>query len=166
MEKGIVFSIEEFAIHDGPGIRTPVFLKGCPLRCAWCHNPEGGSPAPQYMNRRDGRTVCGCEIASGELIGKLLRNKEIYLINKGGVTLTGGGAAPAGRVCRRAACRIAARLGLDSLNVRFAEAGMPLVRRSAEMLAALIALSSLVFAVKRPETEDKSLEQLQRELTK
>ena len=47
MEKGIVFSIEEFAIHDGPGIRTTVFLKGCPLRCAWCHNPEGISPEPQ-----------------------------------------------------------------------------------------------------------------------
>lgn len=54
MEKGIVFSIEEFAIHDGPGIRTTVFLKGCPLRCAWCHNPEGISPEPQYMDRRDG----------------------------------------------------------------------------------------------------------------
>ena len=50
MEKGIVFSIEEFAIHDGPGIRTTVFLKGCPLRCAWCHNPEGISPEPQYMD--------------------------------------------------------------------------------------------------------------------
>lgn len=90
MEKGTVFSIEEFAIHDGPGIRTTVFLKGCPLRCAWCHNPEGISPAPQYMDRRDGRTVCGYEVASDELVGKLLRNKEIYLINNGGVTLTGG----------------------------------------------------------------------------
>lgn len=88
MEKGIVFSIEEFAIHDGPGIRTTVFLKGCPLRCAWCHTPDGISPAPQYMLRRDGRTVCDCEIASDELGGKLLRSKEIYLINKGGAKHT------------------------------------------------------------------------------
>ena len=90
MEKGIVFSIEEFAIHDGPGIRTTVFLKGCPLRCAWCHNPEGISPEPQYMDRRAGRTMCGYAICSGELAGKLLRNKAVYAMNRGGVTLTGG----------------------------------------------------------------------------
>jgi len=84
MEKGIVFSIEEFAIHDGPGIRTTVFLKGCPLRCAWCHNPEGISPEPQYMDRRDGRTMCGYAICSGELAGKLLRNKAVYAMNRGG----------------------------------------------------------------------------------
>ena len=90
MEKGIVFSIEEFAIHDGPGIRTTVFLKGCPLRCAWCHNPEGISPEPQYMDRRDGRPMCGYAICSGELAGKLLRNKAVYAMNRGGVTLTGG----------------------------------------------------------------------------
>ena len=94
MEKGIVFSIEEFAIHDGPGIRTTVFLKGCPLRCAWCHNPEGISPEPQYMDRRDGRTMCGYAICSGELAGKLLRNKAVYAMNRGGVTLTSGYAAP------------------------------------------------------------------------
>ncbi len=40
-EKGLVFDIKRFAVHDGKGIRTTVFLKGCPLRCAWCHNPEG-----------------------------------------------------------------------------------------------------------------------------
>lgn len=90
MEKGTVFSIEEFAIHDGPGIRTTVFLKGCPLRCAWCHNPEGISPEPQYMDRRDGRTLCGYETTSGELVGKLLRNKDVYAMCGGGVTLTGG----------------------------------------------------------------------------
>ena len=41
MEKGLVFDIKRFAVHDGKGIRSTVFLKGCPLRCAWCHNPEG-----------------------------------------------------------------------------------------------------------------------------
>ena len=47
--KGTVFDVKEFAVFDGPGIRTTVFLKGCPLRCRWCHNPEGLSPAPQLM---------------------------------------------------------------------------------------------------------------------
>jgi pyruvate formate lyase activating enzyme len=47
--KGIVFDIERFAIHDGPGIRTTVFLKGCPLRCQWCHNPEGQAPEPELV---------------------------------------------------------------------------------------------------------------------
>ncbi|MCK5075798.1 MAG: 4Fe-4S cluster-binding domain-containing protein, partial [Calditrichia bacterium] len=41
--QGIVFDIKKFAVHDGPGIRATVFLKGCPLRCAWCHNPESQS---------------------------------------------------------------------------------------------------------------------------
>lgn len=48
-QSGIIFDIKEFAVFDGPGIRTTVFLKGCPLRCQWCHNPEGLSPKPQLM---------------------------------------------------------------------------------------------------------------------
>lgn len=44
---GTVFDIQKFSIHDGPGIRTTVFLKGCPLRCAWCHNPESQESAPE-----------------------------------------------------------------------------------------------------------------------
>ena len=46
MEKGTVFEVKRGAIHDGPGIRTTVFLKGCPLDCRWCHNPEGKDPRP------------------------------------------------------------------------------------------------------------------------
>ena len=42
-----VFEIKRFAVHDGDGIRTTVFFKGCPLRCVWCHNPEGLTSAPQ-----------------------------------------------------------------------------------------------------------------------
>lgn len=44
---GVIFNIQRFCIHDGPGIRTTVFLKGCPLRCWWCHNPEGQKPQPE-----------------------------------------------------------------------------------------------------------------------
>ena len=60
--KGIVFDIKEFAVFDGPGIRTTVFLKGCPLRCQWCHNPEGISPRPELMVSRSACIHCGaCE---------------------------------------------------------------------------------------------------------
>lgn len=59
---GTIFDIKEFAVFDGPGIRTTVFMKGCPLRCMWCHNPEGLSPKPQLMVSRAACTGCGtCE---------------------------------------------------------------------------------------------------------
>jgi len=59
IKKGIVFDIKKFAIDDGPGIRTTIFLKGCPLRCWWCHNPEGQLPAPELMYRKS--RCIGCE---------------------------------------------------------------------------------------------------------
>ena len=88
--KGTIFSIEEFAINDGPGIRTTVFMKGCPLRCEWCHNPEGLSPSPQMMHKKDKTVMCGTVIEAGELANKLLRNEQIFRLNQGGVTFTGG----------------------------------------------------------------------------
>lgn len=56
---GIIFDIKQFAVFDGPGIRTTVFLKGCPLRCMWCHNPEGLSFEPQLMVSHNSCTHCG-----------------------------------------------------------------------------------------------------------
>ena len=50
MTKGLVFNIQKFSLHDGPGIRTIVFLKGCPLACIWCSNPEGQSLAPELIH--------------------------------------------------------------------------------------------------------------------
>ena len=56
---GVIFDIKEMAVHDGPGIRTTVFLKGCPLRCKWCHNPEGLSSKPQLMFKQARCVKCG-----------------------------------------------------------------------------------------------------------
>lgn len=57
--EGTVFSIEEFSVYDGPGIRSTVFLKGCPLRCSWCHNPEGQEAAPMIVKSPNGCLKCG-----------------------------------------------------------------------------------------------------------
>lgn len=59
-----MFDIRRFSVHDGPGIRTTVFLKGCPLRCSWCHNPEGLSAAPEVVWRGERCTRCGTCIAT------------------------------------------------------------------------------------------------------
>ena len=56
---GIIFDIDRFATHDGPGIRTTIFLKGCPLSCLWCHSPESQSPNRQLLFRPDRCTACG-----------------------------------------------------------------------------------------------------------
>jgi pyruvate formate lyase activating enzyme len=58
-ERGLVFNVMRFAVHDGPGIRTTVFLKGCPLRCPWCHNPESQSTRPEVIYFAERCVRCG-----------------------------------------------------------------------------------------------------------
>ena len=67
MKTGIIFDIKEFSVYDGPGVRSTVFLKGCPLRCKWCHNPEGLSPSPEVFVSAGSCLGCGkCKIPDCE----------------------------------------------------------------------------------------------------
>lgn len=85
---GIVFDIKRGGVKDGPGIRTSVFLKGCPLRCAWCHNPE--SQAPEIQRAATDGAVCGREMSVGDVMAEVRRDKVFYRTSGGGVTFTGG----------------------------------------------------------------------------
>ncbi len=119
-ERAILFDVKEFAVHDGPGVRTTVFFKGCPLRCVWCHNPEGLSSQKQLMVRhtmcrRCGKcrvscthtacapfdrciyacpdaliSVCGREVTADELTARLVRGASFLKESGGGVTFSGG----------------------------------------------------------------------------
>ena len=93
MPTGIVFDIKRFAIHDGPGIRTTVFLKGCPLDCWWCHNPEGRHAAPESMDGSGGNGApveVGREMTVTEVMKELTRDVLFYDESGGGVTFSGG----------------------------------------------------------------------------
>lgn len=96
--KACIFDIKRFAVHDGPGIRTTVFFKGCPLRCWWCHNPEGISPDIEHFTEKkdlDGVTfdkelVLGRWISQEELLVELEKDRVFMDESGGGVTLSGG----------------------------------------------------------------------------
>lgn len=95
---GIVFDIRHFSVHDGPGIRTSVFLKGCPLKCSWCHNPESQQGKIERIIRTD--KFNGTLFRHSETIGRKVTDKEIineiasqiafFDESKGGVTFSGG----------------------------------------------------------------------------
>jgi len=119
-QTGVIFDIKGFSTNDGPGPRTTVFLKGCPLRCVWCHNPEGLSPEPQLMHKHSLCTGCarclsgcshsvcqglerciyacpkglnevsGTRITADALAEKLLKSAQFLRSSGGGITFSGG----------------------------------------------------------------------------
>jgi len=89
---GFIFNIKRFAVHDGPGIRTSVFLKGCPLSCIWCHNPEGISPSVTLWYNRNTCILCGKCISScseGALSFGYFNGRQIVEIDRDLCTLCG-----------------------------------------------------------------------------
>lgn len=118
--EGTIFDIKEFSIHDGPGIRVTVFMKGCPLRCIWCHNPEGLEPQAQLLYKKNLCSHCGncmipcrhsecrpwkrcihacangCLAVSGrrvtekEAAEQIFEYSDFFNLAEGGVTISGG----------------------------------------------------------------------------
>lgn len=104
MNKGLIADIQRASFHDGSGIRTTVFFKGCPLSCVWCHNPECISFEKQMLLYPDkcigcglcdkgcfsgARLVCGREYTADDLLAEILQDKPYYGTD-GGVTFSGG----------------------------------------------------------------------------
>lgn len=88
--KGRIFDIQRYSIHDGGGIRTIVFLKGCPLRCKWCCNPEGQHYEIEKMTLGGKEKVVGQDVTVGEIIDIIERDRIYYRRSGGGLTLSGG----------------------------------------------------------------------------
>ena len=108
--EGTLFNIWKFATKDGPGIRTVVALKGCPLRCVWCHSPESWSyDIEKYSN---GETV-GWKTTAEKVVEEVLRDKPFYDASGGGLTLTGGEPLAQADFCREI-LRLAKSAGLNT----------------------------------------------------
>ncbi|MBO5879853.1 MAG: glycyl-radical enzyme activating protein [Clostridia bacterium] len=88
--QGRIFNIQRFSIHDGPGIRTIVFFKGCIMRCAWCCNPESQRREIEVMVEGDREKTVGRDVTVSEIMPEILADMPYYRRSGGGVTLSGG----------------------------------------------------------------------------
>jgi pyruvate formate lyase activating enzyme len=95
MTKGIIFDIKIFAVHDGPGIRTTIFFKGCTMDCWWCHNPESQSFSIETVKQNKSNDKCETEIIGktvsvDEVLFEIMKDQVFYEVSSGGVTISGG----------------------------------------------------------------------------
>lgn len=87
---GRIFNIQRFSIHDGPGIRTIVFFKGCPMRCAWCCNPESQRYEIETLVENGKEKTVGRDVSVSDIMPEILSDVAYYRRSGGGVTLSGG----------------------------------------------------------------------------
>lgn len=89
-QTGRIFDIQRYSLHDGPGIRTIVFLKGCFLRCRWCCNPESQEYKIQEMTRGGKAEIMGRDVTVQEVMDEIMGDRIYYARSGGGITLSGG----------------------------------------------------------------------------
>lgn len=87
---GRLFNIQKFSINDGPGIRTTVFFKGCPLQCRWCSNPESQNRYAHIADAMEDETYCGRPYTVEEVMAEVRKDSAFYEMSGGGMTLSGG----------------------------------------------------------------------------
>ena len=89
--RATIFDIQRGSMVDGPGLRTTVFIKGCPLRCAWCHNPEAMRREPETVMDSRGQTkTYGREYSVSEIMAAVRKDLPFYAASGGGLTISGG----------------------------------------------------------------------------
>jgi pyruvate formate lyase activating enzyme len=151
--KGIIFDIKKFAIHDGPGIRSTVFFKGCPLRCSWCHNPEGISPSPEILLSAR-RCLAECHACIGLCPhGALIKKKALIVLNRDRCAACGlCAAACPSEALQMAGHAVSAAGVMDELakdDVFYQGSGGGVTFSGGEPLAQIDFLHELLLAVKK-----------------
>jgi len=102
MSQGTVFNLQRFSLQDGPGLRSTVFMKGCPLACLWCHNPESQAPEPEFLRMENRCMACGLcspEDLAGRS-GRSLAERDLEACPTGALQRAGEDLAPAELVRR------------------------------------------------------------------
>jgi pyruvate formate lyase activating enzyme len=97
--RGVVLDVQRSALHDGPGIRTTIFLKGCPLRCRWCHNPESWRPQPETATSASSPKQFGRWMSVEQVMEIVRRDLAFYRGSGGGITISGGEPTAQFRFC-------------------------------------------------------------------